>query len=354
VENPPVPAATQEIVGAAEGGNAPFDCLDPLGCVQVAPGEPVRLVALQLVSGPSAFLGEDQVRAIELALEAWGEIEGHPVDLPILDDGCTLERGVEAAGEIIDDPSIVGVIGTSCTSSAIGVMGPLSDAGLVMISGSNTSPDLTAINGQPAEFYHPGYFRVVHNDLAQGRASALFSFQELGLRRAATLSGSDPYSQRVIQIFNDEFIQLGGEVVLTTDVPLNDAAAIRSALEIAAVGQAEIIFFPFFEAAGLIVVEEARANPGLENTFLMGGDGLLSASFIDAVGQNGVGMLFAGPAVPTGPAYDDFLARYQERYGEPPLSLFHPFAYDATNILLQAITDVVQVDEDGTLLIGRQ
>jgi hypothetical protein len=207
-DNPP--AATEEIEEAAEGVNVPLDCLDPLGCVQVAPGEPVRLVALQLVSGPSAFLGEDQVRAIELALEAWGEIEGHPVDLPILDDGCTLERGVEAAGEIIADPSIVGVIGTSCTSSAIGVMGPLSDAGLVMISGSNTSPDLTAINGQPAEYYHPGYFRVVHNDLAQGRASALFSFQELGLRRAATLSGSDPYSQRVIQIFNDEFIQLGG------------------------------------------------------------------------------------------------------------------------------------------------
>jgi branched-chain amino acid transport system substrate-binding protein len=353
-DNPPGAAATEEIVEAAEGSNAPFDCLDPLGCVQVAPGEPVRLVALQLVSGPSAFLGEDQVRAIELALEAWGEIEGHPLDLPILDDGCTLERGVEAAGEIIADPSIVGVIGTSCTSSAIGAMGPLSEAGLVMISGSNTSPDLTAVDGEAAEFYHPGYFRVVHNDLVQGRASALFSFQELGLRRAATLSGGDPYSQRVIEIFNDEFTQLGGEVVLTTDTPLNDAAAIRSALENAAAGQAEIIFFPFFEAAGLMVVEQAATIPGLENTLLMGGDGLLSASFIDAVGQNGVGMLFAGPAVPTGPAYGDFLARYQERYGERPVSLFHPFAYDATNVLLQAITEVVQVDGDGTLLIGRQ
>jgi branched-chain amino acid transport system substrate-binding protein len=117
---------------------------------------------------------------------------------------------------------------------------------------------------------------------------------------------------------------------------------------------AEIIFFPFFEGMGLIVVEQARNISGLDNTILMGGDGLLSASFIDSVGLNGVGMHFVGPAAPTSPAYDDFIGRYQERYGEPPLSLFHPFAFDATNILLQAIAEVVQVDDDGTLLIGRQ
>jgi branched-chain amino acid transport system substrate-binding protein len=142
-------------------------------------------------------------------------------------------------------------------------------------------------------------------------------------------------------------------VVLTTDVAPTEES-IRSELETAALSGAEIIFFPFFEEMGLIIVNQARNISSLDSTILMGGDGLLSASFIDSVGLNGVGMHFVGPAVPTGAAYDDFLVRYEERYGERPLSLFHPFAYDATNILLQAIIEAARVDEDGTMLIGRQ
>jgi branched-chain amino acid transport system substrate-binding protein len=86
----------------------------------------------------------------------------------------------------------------------------------------------------------------------------------------------------------------------------------------------------------------------------LGGDGLLSASFVESVGQNGIGMYFVGAAAPSGPPYDEFVARYQERFGERPISVFHSFAYDATNVLLRAIAEVVRVDEDGTLLIGRQ
>jgi serine/threonine-protein kinase len=201
IEEPTETAATEAVEQPGEslpgsGVDIPFACLDSLGCVEVGPGEPIEIAALQLLSGPSAFLGEDQLRAIEMAVDGWGEIEGHPLELHILDDGCQIERGQEAAQEIAANGQIVGVIGTSCTNAAIGAIDILSEAGLVMISGSNTSPDLTSINGEAAEFYRQGYFRVVHSDLVQGEATARFAFEELGLRRAASFSGGDPYSQR--------------------------------------------------------------------------------------------------------------------------------------------------------------
>jgi branched-chain amino acid transport system substrate-binding protein len=345
---------TAETAEPTPDSGIPVTCLDALGCFEIGPGQPFQIAALQLLSGSSAFLGEDQRRAIELAVDEWGEIEGHPVEVRPFDDGCSDRQGRRSALQIVGSSAIVGVIGTSCTNAAIAAMPLLSESGFSMISGSNTSPELTAVNGQPGPYYYPGYFRVSNNDLVTGQATALFAIQELGLRRAATFSGGDPYSQQVVNLFNDQFIQLGGEIVHTTDVIVDDPESVRNELAVAAVGGAEIIFFPFFEVGGLHVVNEARSITGLNNTVLLGGDGLLSASFVTNVGSNGVGMLFVGPAVPTGPTYDDFVGRYQERYGEPPISSFHSFAYDATNILLQAIADVVQVGEDGTLLIGRQ
>ncbi len=53
-------------------------------------------------------------------------------------------------------------------------------------------------------------------------------------------------------------------------------------------------------------------------------------------------------------AYDDFLAKWDAKFGGAPPSGFHAHAYDATNMLMNSIEAVAQVGEDGTILIGRQ
>jgi branched-chain amino acid transport system substrate-binding protein len=51
---------------------------------------------------------------------------------------------------------------------------------------------------------------------------------------------------------------------------------------------------------------------------------------------------------------ETFLPAYLERYGTEPTAPFHAHAYDATNMILNAIEKVAQQTADGTLLIGRQ
>jgi len=65
-----------------------------------------------------------------------------------------------------------------------------------------------------------------------------------------------------------------------------------------------------------------------------------------------VGMFLSGPYV-TGQAYDDFLAKWDAKYGGAPPSGFHAHAYDATNMLLDAIAEVAVVGDDGTILVPR-
>jgi branched-chain amino acid transport system substrate-binding protein len=90
----------------------------------------------------------------------------------------------------------------------------------------------------------------------------------------------------------------------------------------------------------------------LEKTVLMGADAALSDSFPEAAGAASVGVYLSGPYV-EGEAYDKLLAAWADQIGGVPPSGFHAHAYDATNMILDAV-EKVAVDNGGTLYIGRQ
>ena len=51
--------------------------------------------------------------------------------------------------------------------------------------------------------------------------------------------------------------------------------------------------------------------------------------------------------------YQDLVALYQEKFGEAPLAVFHAHAFDAANMLFEAIEDVAMDDAEGTTFIPR-
>ena len=64
-------------------------------------------------------------------------------------------------------------------------------------------------------------------------------------------------------------------------------------------------------------------------------------------------MLLSGPAV-AGPEYAELLEVWREAFGDSPPGSYHAHAFDATNILLDAIESVARVTEDGEILVGRE
>ena len=333
-----------------------FECTDPLGCVTVAPEEPIEIALLQVLSGDVAPLGTLYVDSTELAIADRGDLlKGHSVKLHTEDTLCAQEGGSTAAQKVTANAQLIAILGTTCSGAAIPASEIMSEAGLVMISGGNTAPSLTAVNGQKGADWRPGYFRTAPSDTVQGRAAATFAFEGLGITKAATINDGDAYTEGLTGVFNQVFSELGGEVVFDATISKGDTD-MNPVLEGVLAAEAELVFFPIFPPEGNLIIKQARENPEFESIAFMSADGLFLTSVIDDLGDAGIGLYFVGPSAPDSEAFLTFDNAYRETYGEPANSPFHGLGYDAANLLFDAIEAVAVADEnvDGMLHIGRQ
>ena len=340
------------VLGLVMGGGCVPE--SPLGMVVVGPGEAVEIRSLEVLTG-IGVRGIPRQRAVALAVDDYGPIKGHRVTMGAgLDTLCTAEGGRAAAETVVGDRRVVGVVGTSCSVGAVEAAPILSEAGLVMISASNTAPSLTSdLRGNAGEHSHAGYYRTANNDLHQGQAVAEFAYHGLGLRRMATVDDGDPYTTGLAGAFAAAFEALGGSVVAAAQISRGESDMMPVLGRIAEAGP-EGLFFPVFPDEAAAIARQAGEVEGLEAPVLIGPDSLLLAA------PEVLGFYVVAPELrfggnvneATGKSGDEVAADYAARYGEAPTSASFVHAYDATTLLLRAIEAVAVVDGE-TLYIDR-
>jgi branched-chain amino acid transport system substrate-binding protein len=346
--------------GTSATGGA-VDCAsDEFGCVEVASGDPIQLASLLSITGDTAFLGTDSNHGVELAIDYLddafdgtpGQLLGHDVTLQQEDDGCSAEGGQAGATALAANPDIVAVIGTSCSSAALGVADTiLGDKGILLFSPSNTNPGLTS-----EEAHQPFYARTAHNDKIQGAIVADFVFTELGLTKAATINDESPYADGLAAAFRDNFEALGGTITDVEQVSSSDTDLGPVFTNIEA-SKPEVVYGPNFNpVCALSYTQGSDILP--KGTIQIGSDGCLESSFLDTVGApiKDFAYYASSPDVSAyqgGDFYkNEYLPAYTDQYGKPT-SVFNAHAYDATNVLFDAIEAVAVDDGSGNLTIPR-
>jgi len=344
--------ASMALSACGAAAPAAYECTDALGCVKIAAGEPVHIAYWGVLSGPDGTLGEDSKRGVEIAIDDMGgKFMDHDILLTTEDAGCTPEGGATAATKLATDTSLVALVGSSCSDETVGGIATITAAGLTTISPSNTRPALSAPDRSP-DF--AGYLRTAHSDAFQGKAVAEFAYNVLGVRKAATIHDGSAYAQALQQVFADNFVTLGGEVVAQEAVGKTDTD-MRPVLTSVASKGPEFVYFPVFVASGGFIAAQIREIAGLETVKIAGSDGIFTADFIKAGGPNTQGMYLSSPdfsAFPDG--YKAFVEKHNAKYGGAPLSIFHAHAYDAANIIFTALAKVAVVDGTGTMYVPRQ
>ncbi len=359
------------IVLAAFATTACGDTNDP-SVVVIAPDEPIEVRTLISLTGEST-LGESLRASIEMAVDHYGPVHGHDVVLgPVVDGMCNPDEGRAGAERIAAEPKVLGVVGTSCSSSSVAAMPVFSEAGLVMISPAATSPVLTSdLRGNPGSDYHPGFFRVSNNDLYQVEAIAGFAYDKLGLRRMVTMHDGDVYTTTATRVFEAMFTERGGEVAHIGVVEKSQTDMTALLAELAA-AEPDGIFMPLFRAESQHFIPQLRAFEELEHVAIISGSSALVSDVLAL--PESVGVYFAGPPSHEGSnvngatdmTADEALADYEATYPEfAHVTPYWAHAYDATTLLLAAIeraairedgspfTRLLGIADWGTLLIGR-
>jgi len=346
--------------GEQPGGGETFSPpSDAIGVVAIPAGDPIHIAFWGVLSGPDSTLGEDSKRGVEIAIDdRGGSLLGRSIRLTAEDAGCNAEGGTAAATKLSVDTTIVALIGSSCSGEAAAGVPILTNAGMVTVSPSNTRPAFTEPaqrgSGGVLEADFAGYLRTAHSDAIQGAVAAQFAYNELGIRKAATIHDGSPYAEALQGVFADTFRELGGTITSQEAISPTDTD-MRAVLTKIAADEPEMIYLPIFIAAGGQVTAQAKEVSGLEDAVLMGADGMFSPEYVTAAGPAVEGAYLSSPDFTafTG-KYSGFLEKHRAKYGSEPLSIFHAHAYDAANIIFNAIEQVAVEGPDGTLYIGRQ
>lgn len=329
---------------------APFECQDELGCVTITPNEPIKVASLLAMSGSSQALGLDSWNAIEMAIEEYGAVKGHAIFHISEDERCRYEGGHAAAQRLVGNPQIVAVVGTSCSAAANAAIPELTEAGLIMVSPTNTDPSLTADNRQPS---YAGYLRTAHNDKLQGALAAHYAFHELGSRSAITISNGSVYAESLQLAFAETFRKLGGQILMQETIEMGQAD-MRPLLTRLARTSPDVLYYPVFtEEAASITLQARQEIRELDQTALMMANLAFQVAFIKSTGEAAMGSYITSSNV-YGSEYDAFIERYDATYGPPLAGGTHAHAYDAMMLILQALEQVAYEERDGTLHIGRQ
>lgn len=343
------PADPDTPAGGETSGD--YECTDPIGCIEIGPDDPVHVAYALVLSTADETLGIDTRNGIEIAVDDKAQILGHDIQLDGEDDQCSAEGGQSAAAKLSADPSIVAVIGTSCSSAARVGVPLLSQAGLLIVSPSNTGVDLTL----EGENWHPGYGRTAHADSAQGPPAAQFAYEVAGARKVATIHDGSLYADQLQAEFAKAFEALGGEIV-AREVVDPEQTDFKSVLTSIATSEPDMLYYPIFIKAGSLITRQAKETTGLENITLMGADGMNSPDVVEGAGDAVEGLFISSPDLAAfAEEYEaDFLPKYEEKFGTKPLSIFHAHGYDAFMLIANAIESVAVQLDDGSLVIPRQ
>jgi branched-chain amino acid transport system substrate-binding protein len=346
-----VACAPDDAGEAAVAGAEEICAADPFGCAVFDVGDPVELGALLWLGVDSSQSGVGSRVAVELAVDYLdgvfdgvpGNLLGHPVEVLVEDDGCNRDDGIAAATRLRAEPRLLAVVGTTCSSSALGGAAVvLGEDGVLLVSPSATAPALTDADNRQRFF-----FRTAPNDAIQGSVLADFALRSLGAGdgtalRIATVDDGGPYSSALAQVFAQRVELQGGAVGATPSLGGSEAAPAVVADAVASLvpDAPDVVFLPLFEPNCSAVVSAIRAVAELADTQIIVAEACVGGRFIAAAGDAGVGVYGSAPDfsdTSADPFYtDEFLPAFERRFGGPPPGVWHAHAFDAANLIFDA------------------
>ncbi len=295
-------------------------------------------------TGELAAYGIPSLKAVELAadyINANGGLLGKKLEVVAADDQCKPELAPNAATSLLSN-DVIGVIGMICSGATKAAVPIFTEADIILISPSATTPDLT-LSGD-----NPYFLRTIGHDFIQGELAAQFIGSQLKPKKVAFLHDAGEYGKGYTETTRKKLEELypNIEVVIfeTITVGASDySAAVRKLRR----NGAEVLIYGGYHTEASKIINNMR-DLGVEIP-LIGSDSLKDMAYIETAGEASEGTYTSAPSdtsnLPTAKAVHK---AHQEKF-DIPMGVFGDNAYAAAIALANAINKAKTTDSDAVM-----
>jgi len=240
-------------------------------------------------SGDLASYGLPTVNAVRIVVDkanTSGGIGGKKIELLIEDDACKPEMATNAASKLLSQGARV-VIGHSCSGPTKAALPIYKNAGILLMSPSATSPELTR-GGD-----YPNFYRTIAPDDAQAKIDVDFVINALKSKSIAVIHDKGDYGKGFAE-FAKKFIEDSGKAKVVLFEGVTPGAVDYSAIvQKIKQSQADAVMFGGYHPEASKIVG-AMKRKKLDVAFISD-DGVKDMAFLKVAGKNAEGVYASGP-----------------------------------------------------------
>jgi len=317
-----------------------------LGLMAAAPAAAeIPIGAVLSVTGPASFLGDPELKTLEMLVEEVNEnggVLGEELVLVHYDDGGDANQARTLATRLVEDDEVVAVIGGSTTGVTMAVAPVFEGAEIPFISLAGSVQIIDPVK--------KWVFKTPHTD--RMACEKIFAdLNDRGLSKIGMISGQGGFGSSMRRQCLDVVDDYGIEVVADETYGPRDSDMTPQLTRIASSDGVEAVVNAGF-GQGPAIVTRNFAQLGIELP-LYQSHGVASDAFIDLAGPSANGVRLPGSStlvvdlLPEDDPQHDVVNAYRDAYigrYDEPVSTFGGYAHDAFWLLVNAMEQAGSTD----------
>ncbi len=299
----------------------------------------IKIGASISATGPAAFLGDPELKTLEMLVEdlnAKGGINGEEVTLVAYDDNGDPNKARTFATRLVEDDEVVAIIGGTSTGTTMSILAVTEDAEIPFISLAGAIDIIDPVK--------PYTFKTPHTD--RMACQKIFEdMQKAGITKIGMISGTDGFGASMQAQCKAVAPDYAIEILADETYDPKDADMTAQLTKIKGTEGVQAILNPGFGQGPSIVTRNYK-QLAIDLPFYQS-HGVASDGFIELAGADAAeGVRLPGTALlvadllaaddPQKPVVDAYKSMFEEKTGTP-VGTFGGYAHDAFLIMTDAI-----------------
>lgn len=302
------------------------------------PSVTVKIAHAGPLTVKTPHLGKDDENGVALAIEQTNAkkitIDGKVLKITMMseDDQGDPKVGTVVAQKLVD-AKVAAVIGHLNSGVTIPASVEYNKAGIPMISGSATNPDITERGLKTV-------FRTVARDDQQGPAVAAYITNELKGKKVAIVDDKTAYGEGLANEV-EKTLKASKITIVGRERTTDTETDFKSLLTKVKAKNPDVVFYGGMDQTGGPMIKQAR-ELGIKAVFTFG-DGACTDEMGKLAGAAAEGLICSQAGLPREAASPDFLKAFNAKHKDG-VKQYAPYFYDATLAIVEAMKKANSVD----------